>query len=408
MSWPVRNFSEVISSSGIFTDGDWVESKDQDPRGDVRLIQLADIGVGKFIDKSDRFMSSAKAKELRCTFLEAGDILVARMPDPIGRACIFPENMGKCVTIVDVCVVRPDSDDIDTKWLMHQINSENFKKQINQHVTGTTRQRISRGNLAKLEISVPPLAEQKRIATILDKADAIRRKRQQAIQLANEFLRATFLDMFGDPVTNPRGWGVKSLKELSLKISSGSTPKGGSKVYVDKGITFFRSQNVWKNDIRLDDVVFIDNKTHQSLIKSSLKHKDILMTKTGRFNTENSSLGRAALFLGEDDSANVNGHVYLIRLKENILHEFIVFILTSNEYRDHIRNVCVGGIDKRQLNKDHLEQFPIIEPPIELQKKFVQLIHHIGLQKKSAKQSLKESVSLFNSLSQNAFSGDLG
>ncbi|HFI5291053.1 TPA: restriction endonuclease subunit S, partial [Citrobacter freundii] len=105
-----------------------------------------------------------------------------------------------------------------------------------------------------------------------------------------------------------------------------STPKGGSKVYVDKGITFFRSQNIWKNDIRLDDVAYIDEKTHNSLKKSSLKHKDILMTKTGRFNTKNSSLGRAALFLGDDDSANINGHVYLIRLRQgfymNLLYIF--------------------------------------------------------------------------------------
>ncbi|MFZ2289251.1 MAG: hypothetical protein WAV92_06235, partial [Halopseudomonas yangmingensis] len=95
MSWPVIKFSEAISRSGLFSDGDWVESKDQDPEGDVRLIQLADIGVGEFIDKSNRFMTSKRADELRCSYLKAGDILVARMPDPIGRACIFPEDMGK-------------------------------------------------------------------------------------------------------------------------------------------------------------------------------------------------------------------------------------------------------------------------------------------------------------------------
>ena len=206
MIWPVIKFSEAISLSGLFSDGDWVESKDQDPEGDVRLIQLADIGVGEFVNKSNRFMTSKRADELKCSYLQAGDILVARMPDPIGRACIFPEDMGRCVTVVDICIVRPDSERIDNRWLMHLINSERFRNQIDRHVTGTTRQRISRGNLAGLEIPLPPLPEQKRIAAILDKADAIRRKRQQAIQLADDFLRAVFLDMFGDPVTNPKGW----------------------------------------------------------------------------------------------------------------------------------------------------------------------------------------------------------
>ncbi|MFW0766397.1 restriction endonuclease subunit S [Trabulsiella odontotermitis] len=248
------------------------------------------------------------------------------------------------------------------------------------------------------------LSEQKRIIAILDKADGIRQKREKAIKLVDDFLHATFLEMFGDPVSNPKGWKVKPLKELSVKIASGSTPKGGSKVYVDKGITFFRSQNVWKNDIRLDDVAYIDEKTHNILKKSSLKHKDILMTKTGRFNTENSSLGRAALFLGEDNSANVNGHVYLIRLKPGMLHEFIVYILTSNEYREHIREVCVGGIDKRQLNKEHIEDFPIICPPDDLQMEFMRKLNSIQKIHSNAMTGLKEVIPLFNTLNQKAFS----
>ena len=81
---------EALNESQLFTDGDWVESKDQDPNGNVRLIQLADIGVGEFLDKSLKFLTTETAKQLKCTFLEKGDILVARMPEPIGRSCIFP------------------------------------------------------------------------------------------------------------------------------------------------------------------------------------------------------------------------------------------------------------------------------------------------------------------------------
>ena len=176
--------------------------------------------------------------------------------------------------------------------------------------------------------------------------------------------------MFGDPMTNPYKWTISKLKDITTVIKSGNTPKGGKQVYVDSGIMFFRSQNVWRNKIELNDIAFIDNKTHKRMIQTSLKNKDILITKTGRFNTENSSLGRAALFLGEDGSANINGHVYLVRLNEKVVHEFVLFILVSDEYREYIRKVCVGGIDKRQINKDHLEEFPIIVPPLALQKRF--------------------------------------
>ncbi|ANO14592.1 hypothetical protein BAB77_12585 [Mycobacteroides abscessus] len=95
-----------LLSDGLFVDGDWVESKDQDPDGDVRLIQLADVGDGVFRDRSSRFLTSEKAKELRCTFLEPGDVLVARMPEPLGRACIFPGVGQPAVTAVDVCIIR--------------------------------------------------------------------------------------------------------------------------------------------------------------------------------------------------------------------------------------------------------------------------------------------------------------
>ena len=80
----------IAGKSGLIIDGDWVESKDQDPDGDVRLLQLADIGVGNFLDRSSRFMTSSKASQLKCTYLEKGDILVARMPDPLVEPVSFP------------------------------------------------------------------------------------------------------------------------------------------------------------------------------------------------------------------------------------------------------------------------------------------------------------------------------
>ncbi|WOD44188.1 restriction endonuclease subunit S [Hwangdonia lutea] len=262
-------------------------------------------------------------------------------------------------------------------------------------------------DINNLKIPLLPLTIQKQIAEILESAANLRDKTEHLLIEYNALAKSIFLDIFGDPVANQKGWKVHKLKELSTNIGSGNTPKGGSKVYVDEGITFFRSQNVWKNNLLLDDVAYIDKATHDKMKNSSLKNGDILMTKTGRINTENSSLGRAAMYLGEDDKANVNGHVYLIRLKKNVINEYVLFILTTNEYREHIRRVCVGGIDKRQLNKNHLEEFPIIYPPIELQKKFTEKLKLIEQQKILAKQELKESEDLFNCLLQKAFRGEL-
>lgn len=79
-----------LSNDGLFKDGDWIESKDQDENGNVRLLQLADIGVGEFLDKSSKFINKETFEALKCTEIMKDDILIARMPDPIGRACVFP------------------------------------------------------------------------------------------------------------------------------------------------------------------------------------------------------------------------------------------------------------------------------------------------------------------------------
>ena len=200
--------------------------------------------------------------------------------------------------------------------------------------------------------------------------------------------------MFGDPVENPFGWPVKRLRELSLLITNGNTPKGGSENYVSKGIIFLRSQNVWRNRIDFDDVVYIDEATHADMAKSSVHDKDILITKTGRINTENSSLGRVALFRGNDNSANINGHVYLVRLNGIVVPEYVVAILTGESYRRYIRKVCVGGIDKRQINLDQVEDFPIILPPQEQQEQFAAFV----TQTDKSKYRQEKSIGFFRCL----------
>ena len=116
--WPRSSLLTLLETAEVFVDGDWVESKDQDPKGDVRLIQLADVGDGVYLDKSSRFLTSDTARRLRCTPLQVGDILVARMPDPLGRACLFPGDARQAVTVVDICIIRLGPGGPNPTWLM--------------------------------------------------------------------------------------------------------------------------------------------------------------------------------------------------------------------------------------------------------------------------------------------------
>src|SRR5512132_2369453 len=103
-SWSEATLKDLMGSS-LFTDGDWIETKDQDPEGEIRLVQLADVGEGEFRNRSSRFVNAQTAKRLNCTLLQPGDVLVARMPEPLGRACLVPDLGMPAITAVDVCIL---------------------------------------------------------------------------------------------------------------------------------------------------------------------------------------------------------------------------------------------------------------------------------------------------------------
>jgi type I restriction enzyme, S subunit len=218
--WTVARVDELAGPSGLVTDGDWVESKDQDPDGEVRLTQLADVGECTFRDRSQRYMNRQTADRLRCTYLEAGDVLIARMPDPIGRACVFPGLKQPAVTAVDVMVWRTDGTLADNQWFARWINSPSVRQSMADGAGGTTRQRISGGRVKELELPVPPLPEQRRIVAKLDALSArISRARAELdrVPVLAEHLRiATMRTAFhwDDHSELPAGWTRKRIDEI--------------------------------------------------------------------------------------------------------------------------------------------------------------------------------------------------
>ena len=301
------------------------------------------------------------------------------------------------VPIVRLITLVPDQNKIDIKYLYYAVQNYEFEG------SGTSIPQLTVPMLKKYNFPLPSKEEQQNVASALDKVSELIALRKEQLAKLDQLVKSRFIELFGEPIANQKNLPVKTLKEISTLITNGNTPKGGSENYVENGITFLRSQNVWRNNIVLDDVAYIDEETHESMKKSSVHYKDILITKTGRINTENSSLGRAALYLGEDDSANINGHVYLVRLDDTVVPEYVVTILTGEAYRRYIRKVCVGGIDKRQINLDQVEEFPIILPPKEQQEQFADFVRQIDKSKLAIQQSLDKLELLKKSLTQEYF-----
>ena len=165
------NRIKLSSLCSTFVDGDWIESKDQSEFG-IRLIQTGNVGNGFFKDKEDksRYIGEETFDNLHCTEIYPGDILVSRLPDPIGRACIIPQGLGRTITAVDCTIIRL-KDIILPDYFIAYTMTPSYGAQINEVTTGTTRRRVSRANLGNILIPCPSIAKQQQFVAIAKQAD---------------------------------------------------------------------------------------------------------------------------------------------------------------------------------------------------------------------------------------------
>ncbi len=394
MSWPKVKLGEVLENADLFTDGDWVESKDQDPNGEVRLIQLADIGDGVYINKSSRFLNNETFQKLKCTEIIKGDILLARMPDPLGRCCIFEGDEKKCITVVDVCVIRVNSKTICKRWLMHAINSEATRKQILSYARGATRVRISRKDLSRLLFSVPPLEEQKRIAGILDKANEIKAKRELALAKLDELAQSTFIEMFGDPLLNLNRHNIFNLGEITQKITDGEHLNPN---FIEKGMPIVMAGNVLEEKIELETTrhVSIDDGS-KFRKKCNPNYGDLLMVSRG------ATIGRVTVVDVETDFC-LMGSVILIKLDASKVHSlYLSALLKFQNMRSNLYKTSGSSAQQAIYLKD-LKNLKCMLPDIANQIIFAEKIKTIKKSKAELEKSLINLVVLNKSLQHQAF-----
>ena len=251
--WLYESINSIVVG-GMIADGDWVESKDQDSNGQVRLTQLADVGDGEFRSRSDRWMNDEQASRLNVNYLRPGDLLMARMPDPLGRTCMVPENIGRAVTVVDVAIIRFTRKDVNPKFVMWLLNSPGIRQQIEMLASGTTRRRITRKNLGTIDLPMPPIDEQNKIVELLEdnlsRLDAaladVKQAKVKAAQFRRSLFQAAFTGNLGSGETSfltelPEGWDTKRLDDIA-DIVMGQSPPGSSYNEHGEGQPFFQGK----------------------------------------------------------------------------------------------------------------------------------------------------------------------
>lgn len=251
--------------------------------------------------------------------------------------------------------------------------------------------------LKEIQIPLPPLPVQKRIAGILDAADALRRKDHELLKKYDELAQAIFIDMFGDPVKNEKGWERKTINESIEFMTSGS--RGWAQYYSENGDLFLRINNVGYNEMKLQDLIFVIAPNNAEAIRTEVKSGDILLSITA-------DLGRTCVIPDNFPKAFINQHLAILRLKKEFEPVFVSQVLSSEFGKLQFKKLNKGGV-KAGLNFDDIKSLEFLNPPINYQIKYKKILEEVKKQSDTIILSNKNSENLFQTLLQQAFKGEL-
>lgn len=330
-------------------------------------------------------------KQKRIVSVKKGAIL---MPRSGSVALNHRAILGMDAVIVShICALEVDSPEVFNVYLYYLLTQIGMEK-ITKKTTGLDA--ITFQDLSELQIPLAPLPEQKRIAAILDNADAIRRKRQQAIKLADDFLRATFLDMFGDPVTNPKGWEMVPLRNFG-SVTTGNTPSRKKTEFYGDNIEWIKSDNINTPSHFLTKAKEGLSKEGKKVARKVAPYSTLVTCIAGSFDC----IGNSAL---SDREVAFNQQINAITPREDT-DPFFIYCLILNAKR-MIQNASTNSM-KGMVSKGKFEQIVFFKPPTSLQQKFGSFFQSHIKKNNQIRTSERLSCDLFNSLTQRAFRGEL-
>lgn len=336
------NRIKLSSLCSTFVDGDWIESKDQSELG-VRLIQTGNVGNGFFKDKEDksRYISEETFDNLHCTEIYPGDILVSRLPDPIGRACIIPQGIGRTITAVDCTIIRL-KDIILPDYFITYTMTPSYAAQINEVTTGTTRRRVSRANLGNILIPCPSTAKQQQFVAIAKQADK------------SKFVgfKSQFIEMFGNPVTNSKSWQTKAIMEVA--------PEQPSKKRMQGKVWLLNLDMIESNTGKVIEKVY--ETSENTLSVQPFDEGNVLFSKLRPY------LNKVVV---PDEYGLATTELVPLRPNQEKLHKvFLSYLLRSQQFVTFANKIS-GGTKMPRMPLAELRKFECILPPMSEQLKFV-------------------------------------
>ena len=373
--------------------------------GSTPTIRYIDIGSIDRVRRRVTFPSETDAESApsRAKYiLEADDILVSLVRPNLNAVASVTTELRGAIGSSGFAVLRPRKGVLDSRYLFHWVCTENFVQEMVRLSTGATYPAVTSDQVLSSELPLPPLAEQRRIAAILDKADALRRKRQEAIALTEQLLRSTFLEMFGDPVTNPKRWPTRPLGEL---ITDGPT-NGLYRPASDygSGTPIIRIDAIQKGQVQEIDTLKRLRIPDELIAKFSLTEGDLLVNRVNSPDL----LGKIALISGLAEATVYESNMMRFRVNQTtILPEYLTTLWQTPFLSTQIARRRKDASNQSSINQGDVQSFEVHIPPIDLQRAFRSVVRRLSHHERLSSAALTDADTLFNALTHRAFTGQL-
>lgn len=370
--------------------------------GEFYYIDIASIDRDekRIVDASaiPRKDAPSRARQL----VKANDVLVSTVRPNLNAVAIVPANLDGATASTGFTVLRPRVDRIDPGYLFHWVKTPQFVDQMVKQATGASYPAVSDKIVRNAELPLPAIAEQRRIAAILDKADALRAKRREAIAKLDQLLQSVFLDMFGDPVTNPRAWPVVGISSLAEQLRDG--PFGSnlkSEHYREAGVRVVRLQNIGVCKFLDEDKVYVSEEHFECLPRNHCRTGDVLIGTLGDPNL------RACILPASVGRALNKADCLLFRPAAKVATaEYICGLLNCESLIRSASGLALGQTRLR-VSMGRLKEMSVPAPPLREQRRFSEFVRRFEREESRVREGAARFQRLFESIQRHSFAGDV-
>ena len=358
---------------------------------DNKWISIADISkADKYIFETKEYISDEAVKKSGIKQIPANTVIMS-FKLSIGKTAITKEPMYSNEAIM--AFLPNGKYEVDNVFLYHLFSNKDWSEGSNKAVKGIT---LNKASLLEVKILLPSMTIQKQIAKIMDKCTEIISKNKRMLETYDTLIKSRFIEMFGDPVSNPMEWEVNQLSDFIIFLTSGA--RGWSEYFSKEGDLFLTIKNVKNNKIKIDDVQHIKVPSNKEAERTKVKENDLLISITA-------DLGRTGVVSKAIASygAYINQHLSLVRLNMDKINPlFVSYFLETEGGKIQFSKKNQSAV-KAGLNFDAIKSLHLINPPLSLQNDFASFVQQIDKSKFAVQKALEKAETLYKSLMQQYF-----